>query len=112
MFPIFIVSERLVRFLSIFINVYAITLFPFVISREELDDETKNHEKIHFRQQLELLVIPFYFLYALFFICGWLKYRDNTKAYLSIPFEIECYKNEENLEYLSRRGFLGWIKYL
>ena len=112
MFPIFIVSKRIVHALSIFINVYAITIFPFVISKEKLSEDDRNHEKIHFRQQLELLVIPFYALYALFFFVGCLKYKDNTKAYLSIPFEIECYTNEEDLEYLKKRPIFGWIKYL
>ena len=111
MFPIFVVSEKIVKALSIFLDVYAIALFPFVISREELDEETKNHERIHFSQQLELLVLPFYILYAIFFLIGWIKYRDNTKAYLSIPFEIECYKNEEDLNYLSKRTAWAWIKY-
>jgi len=112
LFPIFIVSKKLTRALSIFIRVYAITIFPFVISREELDEEVKNHESIHFYQQLELLIIPFYILYVIFFIVGWIKYRDSEKAYLSIPFEMECYKNEENLNYLSQRTPWAWMRYI
>ena len=112
MSPIFIVSEKTVKALSVFIQVYAITLFPLVISREELDEETRNHERIHFYQQLELLIIPFYILYAIFFIINWVKYRDNTKAYLSIPFEIECYENEEDPNYLSTRTAWAWLKHV
>lgn len=39
-----------------------ITLFPFIVlrqSRMKDDPVLINHEKIHLRQQLELLVIPF-----------------------------------------------------
>jgi hypothetical protein len=39
-------------------------VFPFVIVGDALDKENSvlvNHEKIHIRQQLELLVLPFLF---------------------------------------------------
>ena len=44
------------------ISVYAITLFPFIVSSEDLDELTMNHELIHFEQQKELYLVGFYFL--------------------------------------------------
>jgi hypothetical protein len=40
-----------------------ITLFPFIIlfsSKEKQNHVLLNHEKIHIRQQLELLILPFF----------------------------------------------------
>ena len=47
-----------------------LTLFPFVFvkSKKDLQDLVfLNHEKIHFRQQIELLIVPFYVLYLMEF---------------------------------------------
>lgn len=41
-----------------------LTVFPFVFVKNSLDKENpvfRNHERIHLRQQLEMLVIPFFF---------------------------------------------------
>ena len=38
-------------------------------------------------------------------------YRDTQMAYYSIPFEMEAYDNDENLEYLDKRKFMAWWKY-
>ena len=54
--PIVIVSKTLTKIFSIVISVYAITIFPFIILSEEVDDYTMNHELIHFEQQKELFV--------------------------------------------------------
>ena len=62
MLPIVIVSPKFTKLVSIFIDVYAITLFPFIISKEKMDETTLNHEKIHIEQQKELLVVFFYLL--------------------------------------------------
>lgn len=110
--PIFIVSEKFTKTFSIFIDIYAITLFPFIISKEPLDEEVKNHESIHIYQQKELLLIFFYLLYVLFFTINYFKFRDTNLAYLMIPFEIEAYKNQENLEYLKTRKSFSWTKYI
>ena len=59
MFPITIVSPKFTKLMSIFIDVYAITIFPFIISKEKMDKVTLNHEKIHIQQQKEMLVIFF-----------------------------------------------------
>ncbi|WP_159780655.1 hypothetical protein [Flavobacterium sp. 9AF] len=92
-----------------------ITIYPFVILTQKEDGRNAvllNHEKIHIRQQLELLVIPFFIWYGLEFLIRFLMYRNWSKAYRNISFERESYANEEDLDYLQQRSFWKWIKYL
>ena len=92
-----------------------LTVFPFIIlkSKYYLNNETTiNHEKIHIRQQIELLVLPFYIIYFMNLFWNILKYKNFQKAYQNIIFEREAYANEKNLEYLKSRSFWSFIKYL
>lgn len=70
-----------------------------------------NHEKIHLRQQLELLVIPFFIIYGLEFLYRLIRYRNWNLAYRNISFEREAYKNESDLDFLKKRGFWNFIHY-
>lgn len=92
-----------------------ITLFPFIVlrqSRMKDDPVLINHEKIHLRQQLELLVIPFFIWYGLEFLIRYLKYRNWRMAYSTISFEREAYKNEKDLNYLKSRSWYGFLGYV
>lgn len=92
-----------------------ITLCPFVIVTQEEDGKNivlLNHEKIHVKQQLELLIFPFFIWYGIEFLVRFLKYRNWSVAYRNISFERESYVNEKNLDYLQRRPFWNFIKYL
>ena len=92
-----------------------IVLWPFVfVKRRELKNNPMfmNHERIHLRQQLELLVLPFFIWYFLEYLIRLLQYRSSYKAYNMISFEREAYKNENDLGYLRRRRFWGFWKYL
>ena len=109
--PILIVSPWFTKMMSIVIDVYAITIFPFIISREPMDAGTLNHETIHIRQQLELLVIGFYLLYAAYYLIGLAKYKDKQRAYFMIPFEQEAYTNDQNLDYLKTRKAYSWRRF-
>ena len=60
--PIVLQNSKIPQWLSIFINIWAITIWPFVICRGEMDEVTLNHEKIHIKQQAELLDFIFYML--------------------------------------------------
>ncbi|MEX0995648.1 MAG: hypothetical protein WDZ45_01210 [Flavobacteriaceae bacterium] len=71
-----------------------------------------NHERIHLRQQLELLILPFYLWYGLEFLLRLLYFRNRYKAYRNISFEREAYSNEADLYYLKRRKFWAFIGYL
>ena len=109
---IIIFSKKLVKIFS-FGNADAITLCPFILlSRKETEAYIINHEKIHIRQQLELLIIPFYILYGLEFIYFWFRYKNRKEAYMSISFEREAYANHYNLNYLENRSFLSSLKHL
>lgn len=84
----------------------AIVLFPFVLLRHSEDRHNArllNHERIHFRQQLELLVIPFYLWYVGEYVRWRWRGKDRQQAYMAISFEREAYANEGNPDYLRQR---------
>lgn len=92
-----------------------ITIFPFVFLKTKalkLNSVLINHESIHLRQQLELLVVPFYLLYSIEFLVRLVQYKNWQKAYRNISFEREAYLNESNLEYLNNRKFWSFLNYL
>ena len=96
------------------LHVNGMALFPFLlIQREALwqNNFFINHERIHFRQQIELVILPFYLLYLLHYLINRIKYRDHDTAYRNICFEREAYSNEKNLQYLKERKFFSWTKY-
>ena len=105
-------NSRIPQMLSWVISIRAITLYPFIIFRDEADDVTINHERIHIVQQKELLVLPFYILYVWYWIVNRIKYYDlGPDAYYNLPFEREAYKNHDNFEYLKTRPRFAWTKY-
>lgn len=110
--PIIIENSKIPKYLSIFINIYAITLYPFIICKEVMNKTTLNHEKIHLRQQRELWIIGFYILYVYYWLRGRVSGMSSVDAYLCIPFEIEAYENQTNEFYLVTRKKNAWKKYL
>ena len=91
-----------------------ITIFPFVILKTKnlkQDLVLINHEKIHLRQQIELLVIPFFIIYVFEFLIRLIQYRKWNLAYRNISFEREAYANEKDLDYLKSRSFLKFKSY-
>lgn len=92
-----------------------ITIWPFIFIKSKAlkqDKELLNHEKIHLRQQLELLVVPFYFWYVMEYVIRWVQTGNRRQAYKSICFEREAYTNEHNDGYLHQRGFWRFLKYV
>ena len=91
-----------------------ITIFPFMVLKHEalrVKDVLINHEKIHLRQQIELLIIPFFLIYVFEFLIRLIKYRNWDLAYRNISFEREAYRNEKDLDYLKSRPFLNFLNY-
>jgi hypothetical protein len=87
----------------------AMSLFGFIWTRKAaLDPITLNHERIHLKQEKELLYIGFWILYPLEFIYWFILLRDGNKAYRSVRFELEAYANEKDLEYLVNRKPYSW----
>ena len=92
-----------------------ITLFPFIIvSDNDLKQNTVmiNHEKIHIRQQLELLIVPFFIWYGIEFLIRYFTSKDKNSAYRNISFEREAYTNEKDLDYIKQRSFWKFLRYL
>lgn len=91
------------------------TVFPFIIipDKKYREDEIfLNHEKIHIRQQAELLVIPFFIWYLVEFLIRLVRYRDRWMAYKNISFEREAYAKEKDPGYLKSRSFWSFLRYL
>lgn len=96
-------------------KISGITLFPFILLRRKSDRKNKiliNHERIHIRQQMELLIIIFYIWYLSEYYIRYLKYKNPNLAYRNISFEREAYANEQNTDYLSKRKIWSFIRYL
>jgi DMSO/TMAO reductase YedYZ heme-binding membrane subunit len=92
-----------------------LAVFPFVFIKYAFDSENKvlvNHEKIHLRQQLELLVLPFFLWYFVEYAVRLLQYKNVNSAYRNISFEREAYANETNSDYLKTRRFFRFWNYL
>ncbi|MHA6279516.1 hypothetical protein ACXYMT_04980 [Salinimicrobium sp. CAU 1759] len=92
-----------------------VVLWPFiVVKRSELKKDAvfMNHERIHLRQQVELLVVFFFIWYLFEYLIRLIKYRDSYKAYNRICFEREAYANERNPNYIKNRRFWNFRKYL
>lgn len=90
-------------------------VFPFVFVKYRLDKESGvfiNHERIHLRQQLELLMLPFFVWYLVEFLVRLAQYKNADLAYRNISFEREAYANEKDLNYLKQRSFYEFVKYL
>lgn len=91
------------------------TFFPFVFLSDEKDREhivLLNHERIHIRQQIELLIIPFFLWYVVEFLIRLMQCKNRREAYYNISFEREAYTNEKDLHYLKQRSFWKFLKYV
>ena len=92
-----------------------ITLYPFIFLREEADKQNTrllNHERIHLRQQLELLVLPFYILYISEWLLKVCYYRNRHQAYLHLSFEREARQYEHDVNYIKRRKLFSFVRYI
>ncbi len=96
-------------------NYVGLSLWPFIILKEDAlkkDEVLINHERIHLRQQRELLIIPFYIIYLAEWVLRSIMYLDSYRAYQNISFEREAYANEKNPDYLSQRKTFSFLDYL
>ena len=97
------------------INAIACSFGPFVFAKykkDEVEESTVRHEIIHFKQQLELLFVFQWILYGIFHFIGFIKSKDSRWAYLSNPFELEAYDNDDDVSYLEKRKHYAWVKYI
>jgi hypothetical protein len=99
-------------FLSLF-PIVGITLSPFgiYIREDHLDHEwIRTHETIHWKQQMEMLIIFFYLWYLIEW--GLRAITHGNKAYYLISFEVESHLHDGDHEYLKTRKHFAWIKYM
>jgi hypothetical protein len=96
-------------------NSRAATLFPFLIFRDKTQELpwVVNHEKIHFKQQVELLflgleILKFIeFIYFKFFLK-----KNKFDRYLYSACEQESYLNQQDFSYLAHRKPYAIFKYI
>jgi len=111
-----IVSQVLLNILTLNNRrVVAMALWPIIILKNKdmkINLEIINHERIHHRQQLELLILPYYFWYFLeYWYYMFSSKMNHQTAYMKISFEKEAYSNQDNLNYLKERKFLSNLPY-
>lgn len=96
-------------------NIQGVAIFPFLFLRNRNLLQSQNfiqHEKIHFKQQLELLWVFFFLWYIIEFSYHWIKLQSWEKAYKNVSFEREAYANEHQANYLQNRKTWSFWKYL
>lgn len=96
-------------------KISAIALFPVILLRRPEDRYNKtliNHEKIHLRQQLELLIIFFYLWYVIEYYFWYFRLKDSFLAYKYISFEREAFAMEDDHDYLKTRKLWSFWKYI
>lgn len=95
--------------------VSGIALFPFIVVRDEQFASNAvliNHEKIHIRQQLEMLIVFFYIWYVIEYLIRWVKCGSRMEAYKNISFEREAYANQHIPDYTHKRRWWNHLKWL
>lgn len=105
-----VVAPRFLRFISwifgIKMEIGGLVILPFIFVPDDICKNNIyliNHERIHLRQQLEMLFFGFVILYFI---------ELYKKGYMGISFEQEAYRNQHNLNYLKEREWFSWRKYL
>ena len=87
-------------------KVNAITIFPFIFISYK-SDRLIRHERIHFYQQLETLILLFYILYLISYLYNLGRGMNRFTAYKNIIFEKEAYRHDTDKDY-HRRPY-AWL---
>ncbi len=114
MMPIFINNSKIPVWIGKItrMNIWAFSFAFWVWSKGTIGSITRQHETIHFRQQLELLFIFHWLLYGVFWLIGFVIYRTTYDAYRKNPFEDEAYSNQTTKDYLINRPHYAWLKHV
>ncbi len=62
--------------------------------------------------QKELFWLVFFVWYLAEYLIKWAYYRNSYTAYRNISFEREAYAFENDLDYLSRRRFFAFFRFV
>lgn len=93
-------------------EIQAVSFACFVWCRSDASDTLKRHETIHFYQQLEMLFVLQWILYAVFYVYGRFKHGSWYEGYFLNPFEQEAYQNQANVNYFKERKLWAWTRYI
>ncbi len=84
------------------VGAYAITLYPFVLFTESIDECIESnvieHEVAHVRQIRNLGWFKFYWSYFGQYLRARFTGKTDTEAYEGISFEIEAFRDESLIE--------------
>ena len=89
-------------------------LLPFILIKDNKhrhDPVLINHERIHLRQQAELLWVPVMLLYFSIYLVNRVRGQNHDDAYRNIVFEREAYAMENDLDYLEKRGRFAFFNF-
>jgi hypothetical protein len=90
-----------------------VTIFPYIFTKnKDTDKNIINHEKIHYEQYKETLIIGFPIILLLNLFFNLIRYQKMNKAYRMLLFEREAYENMNNFDYLKYRRRYAWLKYM
>ena len=87
-------------------NTNAFSFFVFCVYKTDKylhDLSYRNHEYIHYLQQVELLFVFHWLLYSYFAI---------ARSYGENPFEKEAFKHEKDTSYHLYRPWYNWRKFI
>lgn len=114
-YPKFYENSKLPVILSKFapIDIWAITLGPWVFCRGELSERTKRHEAIHYLQYRELWFVGFLLVYLFDYLWAAIisKKGFSRDSYLAIRFEQEAWSCDDFEDYIEKRKKFAWAKY-
>tara|TARA_B100001057_G_scaffold497581_1_gene602103 strand:- start:377 stop:688 length:312 start_codon:yes stop_codon:yes gene_type:complete len=75
-------------------------------------EKTRRRYRVRFQQQLELLFVFYWILWALFWIKNYFKTKDAIESYHDVPFTRESHGNDSDKTYLRNRKRYAWTKYI
>ena len=102
-------NSKLPKLLSVFINIHAITIGPWIFCKDVISEETLRHELVHVAQWKECLYIGFLPIYIMDWIKGSLINKKTSRdAYLNIRMEREARLANNNENYLQQRKPFAW----
>lgn len=93
----------------------ALAVWPFIFLKErELKNDPVliNHERIHLKQQMEMLWIFFFLFYLFEFLAKIVIYKKPGLAYRNISFEREAYAKERDFNYPESKPRWSFVKYM
>lgn len=103
------------RFVSLGDKAMALTFYPFIFMRPDTrsHESLLQHEQIHIKQQLELLIIGAWMLYGIeYFYARYIKKLDKRQAYYYTALEQEAHRNSKVPNYLKQRKSYAVLRYV